>query len=66
MDMNSIGGAMVSVPGRVNPKTMKLVFLFSPLSLQHLIRRKSKYWVVWNQDNMSECGYMSIRGLLFQ
>ena len=40
--MNSISGAMVSVlassglsPGRVNPKTIKLVFLASPLSLQH-------------------------------
>jgi hypothetical protein len=28
--------------------------------------RKSKDWLVWNQDNVSEWGDMSIRGLLFQ
>jgi hypothetical protein len=30
------------------------------------IGRKSKDWSAWNQDNVSECGDMSIRGLLFQ
>jgi hypothetical protein len=30
------------------------------------LRRKSKYWLARNRDNMSEWGYMSIRGLLFQ
>ena len=29
-------------------------------------RRKSKDWLAHNQDNVSECGDMSIRGLLFQ
>jgi len=29
-------------------------------------RRKSKDWLVRNQDNMSEWGDMSIHGLLFQ
>jgi hypothetical protein len=28
--------------------------------------RKSKDWLARNQDNVSECGNMSIRGLLFQ
>jgi hypothetical protein len=30
------------------------------------LRRKSKDWLAWNQDNVSEWGDMSIRGLLFQ
>ena len=30
------------------------------------VRRKSKDWVAWNQDNVSELGDMSIRRLLFQ
>ena len=30
------------------------------------IRRKSKDGFAWNQDNVSECGDMFIRGLLFQ
>jgi hypothetical protein len=30
------------------------------------LRRKSKYWLARNQDNASEWGDMSIRGLLFQ
>ena len=29
-------------------------------------RRKNKDWLAWNQDNVSEWGNMSIRGLLFQ
>jgi hypothetical protein len=54
---------------------------FEPLSCQHkdykigtfwfsannaALRRKSKYWLAWNQDNVSEWSNMSIRGLLFQ
>jgi hypothetical protein len=31
-----------------------------------VLRRKSKDWLARNQDNVSECGNMSIRGLLFQ
>jgi hypothetical protein len=30
------------------------------------LRRKSKDWFVWNQDNVPEWGDMSIHGLLFQ
>jgi hypothetical protein len=30
------------------------------------LRRKSKDWLAWNHDNVSEWGDMSIRGLLFQ
>jgi hypothetical protein len=31
-----------------------------------VLRRKSKDWLARNQDNVSEWGDMSIRGLLFQ
>ena len=30
------------------------------------LRSKSKDWLAWNQDNVSEWGDMSIRRLLFQ
>jgi hypothetical protein len=30
------------------------------------LRRKSKDWLARNQDNVSESGDMTIRGLLFQ
>jgi hypothetical protein len=30
------------------------------------LRRKSKDWLVQNQDNVSEWGDISIRGMLFQ
>jgi hypothetical protein len=30
------------------------------------LRRRSKDWLTGNQENVSECGVMSIRGLLFQ
>jgi hypothetical protein len=30
------------------------------------LKRKSKDWLAWNQDNMSEWGDMCIRRLLFQ
>ena len=33
---------------------------------QATLQRKSKDWLAWNQDNVSEWGEMSIRGLLFQ
>jgi hypothetical protein len=37
------------------------------LSAKHAaLRRESKDWLAWNQDNVSELGDMSIRGLLFQ
>ena len=31
-----------------------------------VLRRKSKDWLAWNQDNVSEWGDIYIRGLLFQ
>jgi hypothetical protein len=48
---------------RVKPKTIKLAFVASP---QAALRRKSKHWLVWNQNNVSEWKGMSTRGLLFQ
>ncbi len=30
------------------------------------LRRKNKDWLARNQDNMSEWGDMSVRGLLYQ
>jgi hypothetical protein len=75
--LNCIGGVMVSVlvsnalPDRgfetrsvqtKNYKTGTCCF-----SAKHVaLMRKSKDWMVRNQDNVSECGDMSIRGLLFQ
>ena len=35
-------------------------------AMHEALRRKSKDWLTLNQDNVSECGDMSIRGLLFQ
>jgi hypothetical protein len=36
-------------------------------SAKHVaLRRKSKDWLAWKQDNVSECDDMSIHGLLFQ
>ena len=34
--------------------------------MQTVLRRKSKDWLARNQNNVSEWGHMSIRGLLFQ
>jgi len=53
-----------SIPGRVKAKTMKLVFVASPLSMQYKLRIKSKDGLAQNQDNVSEWGYMSIHGLV--
>jgi hypothetical protein len=33
---------------------------------QAALRRKSKDWLAWNQDNVSKWGDMPTRGLLFQ
>jgi hypothetical protein len=54
-----------SSPDRVISKTIKLVFVASLLSTQHL-SRKIKDWLARNQNNVSERDDMSIRGLLFQ
>ena len=36
-------------------------------SAKHVVlRRQFKYWLAWNQENVSEWSDMSIRGLLFQ
>ena len=40
------------------------IYCFS--AKQAALRRKSKYWLARNQDNVSEYGDLSIRGLLFQ
>jgi hypothetical protein len=44
-------------------KTIKLVFVASPLN-HTALRWKSKDWLAWNQDNVSEWGDMSTSGLL--
>ena len=46
-----------SSPDRVKPNIIILEFGF--------LRRKSKDWLARNQDNVSEWGDMSTRGLLF-
>jgi hypothetical protein len=73
---NRICGVMVSV---LASNTVDRGF--EPLSGQHkdykictfwfsakhaALRRKSKDWLAWNQDNVSEWSNMSICGLLFQ
>ena len=74
--LNRIGSVMVSVlvssavdrgfespPGQT--KNYKIgICCFS--AKQAALRRKSKDWLARNQDNVSEWGNMSIRGLLFQ
>ena len=44
----------------VKAKTIKLVFVASPLSLEHYGGRAKTGWS-GNQDNVSECGEMSVR-----
>jgi hypothetical protein len=48
--------------GQVKPKTIKLVFAASALSMQS----KSKDWLNWNQDNVSEWNNISTCELLLQ
>ena len=71
-----IGGVMVSVlassvvdhgfePWSSQTKDYKIgICCFS--AKHAALRRKSKDWLARNQDNVSERGDMSIRGLLFQ
>jgi hypothetical protein len=73
--MNRIGGVMVNViassaVGRVfetwwgHTKDYKNgICCFS--AKHAALRRKSKYWLALNQDNVSEWSDMSTRGLLF-
>ena len=73
---NCISGAMVSVLAssmvnhRFNPRlgqTKEYKIGMCCFSVKHAaLRRKSKDWLVWNQDNLSEWDDMSICGLLFQ
>ena len=51
---------------QVKPKTVKLVFVASPLSMEHYKWKKSKDWLAWNQDNESEWYDISTCALLFQ
>jgi hypothetical protein len=54
-----------SSPGRVIPKTIQIdICCFS--GKHAAIRRKSKDWLVRQQNNVSEWGDMSTSGLLFQ
>ena len=74
--MNRIGGVMVSVlassavdrgfePRSGQTKNYKISICC--FSAKHAaLRRKSKDWLVRNQNNVSEWGDMSIRGVLFQ
>jgi len=43
-----------------------LVFVDSPLIKHAALMSKSKDWLARNQNNVSELGDMSIRGLLLQ
>jgi len=74
--INRIGGVMVCVlvscalerelesrSGEIKDYTIDICCF----SLKHAaVRRKSKDWMAWNQNNVSEWGNMSVRGLLFQ
>ena len=57
---------MGSTSGRVKPKTIQLICVASSLRTLFYVGRKSKDWLARNQDNVSEWGAISIRGLLFQ
>ena len=73
---NRISGIMVSVllssavdsgfePWSGQTKEYKIGMCCS--SAKHVaLRRKSKDWLAWNQNNVSEWRDMSTRGLLFQ
>jgi hypothetical protein len=76
MTLNRISGVMVSLlelcavdrvldPWLGQTNDYKIgICCFSP---KHgAIRRKSKDWLAWNQNNVSEWSDMSTRGLLFQ
>jgi hypothetical protein len=53
-------GSVGLSPGQMKSKTIKLVFVASPL------RSKSKDWLAGIQDNVSEWGDISTLGPLFQ
>ena len=69
MQYNRIGVVMVSVlkssavDRGFNPQSGQT----KDFSTKHAaLRRKSKDWLTWNRDNVSEWSDMSIRRLLFQ
>ena len=75
--LNSIGGVMVSVlasyvvdcgfePWSGQIKDYKIGKCCFSAKHAALIRRKSNDYLSQNQDNVSECGNMSILSLLFQ
>jgi hypothetical protein len=55
---------MVNMLASIKPKTIRLVFVASAKHAK--LRRKSKDWLVRNQDNVSEWDDISTRGLLLQ
>ena len=73
---NRIGGIIVSVlasrvvypgfesrSGQIKDYTIGICYFFAKHAT---LKRKSKDWVARNQNNVSEWGDMSTRGLLFQ
>ena len=76
MQYNRIGVVMVSVlkssavDRGFNPQsgqTKDYEIGICCFSAKHVaLRRKSKDWLAWNRDNVSEWSDMSIRRLLFQ
>jgi hypothetical protein len=72
--INGIDGVIVSVlasrvvdQGPQSGQTKDYEIGICCFSAKHAaLRRKSKDWLAWNQDNMFEWSDMSIRGLLFQ
>jgi hypothetical protein len=49
----------------IKPMTIKLFFLFYFSTKHAALRRKSKYWLAWNQHNVFEWGDKSVCSLLF-
>jgi hypothetical protein len=54
---------MSSIPDRVKPKTIKLIFVASLLST--VLMSNNRDWLAWNQDSVSEWSDRSIHRLLF-
>ena len=62
---DNIGGVMVSMLASGQTKDYRIgICCFS--AKHAALRSKSKDWLAWHQNNMSEWSDMSIRGLLFQ
>ena len=75
-NVNRIGGVMVSLlassavdrefESRSGKKKDYIIGICCFSAKYAALSRKSKDWLSGNQDNVSEWGEMSIRGLLFQ